>query len=188
LTFSGNGFKPNILIYSGTVANMGSAKLIADVDASEFPTFKVVVPAGSYFFTLTSENASGGSYSVGTTMGASTDGCSNILFTMPGVTFTGTITPNDCMGLSQARFDGFNLTITSGQTINVSGTTNKGGAIALRLSGNTTAADLVSRPINNVAGGSATFSYTATSTNIYFVSMFGEPGITGPANYTLSIN
>ena len=188
VNFSGSGFNPSIVLYQGTIANASSARAVADVGRSDASSFQAFLPAGAYYFVVTSENSSGGSYNFSTTAGANMDGCKNALsYVAIGITLSGTITGNDCTGLGASRFDAYEFYLQSGQTVNVSGTLNKGGAFALRT-GSATSADLVSRFINTTIGGTASFSYTAASAGLYRVHVASEPAMAGNATYVVGIN
>lgn len=187
VNFSGSGFKPSIVLYQGTIASASTSRMIVDIGTSDASSFQAFLPAGSYYFVVTSENASGGSYNFSTTSGANMNGCKGLSFVAIGITLTGTITGNDCVGLGASRTDIYEFILQSGQTVNVSGTLNKGGAFALR-SGGASTPDLVTRMINTVNGGTASFSYTAATAGLYRVHVFGEPAFTGNANYTVTIN
>jgi hypothetical protein len=187
VNYSGSGFKPSILLYQGTIANSASSRIIADIGVSDFASFQAFLPAGAYYFVVTSENAAGGTYTFSTSSPATTNGCQRNMI-LRGQTFSGDITNNDCPGNGAARADMYNFYLKSGETVNASFTTNKGGALALRDDGNAAAADLITRQINVVTGGTASFTYTAVKNGWVFVAVYGEPSFSGTATKAVGIN
>ncbi|HUP88972.1 MAG TPA: hypothetical protein VM100_06470 [Longimicrobiales bacterium] len=187
VNYTGSGFKPDIILYTGTIANSSASKVVADVAISDFTQFQAFLKPGSYYFMVTSENASGGSYNFSTSAPASTNGCNRNMI-VRGQTFTGQITTNDCTGIGAARADMFNFYLNSGETVGINYSTNKGGTVSVRDDGNAAAADLINRSIGTPTGGTVAFSYTATKSGWVFVAALSEPANTGVANYTVTIN
>lgn len=186
VTFSGNGFKPGVRIWQGMITGT-SNKLVADVDQSDATSFKVYTPSGTYYILVTSENASGGNYTFSTTSPAAADGCNPpLIYTIKGVTLSGTITPQDCAGGGTEKFDAYQFYLQSGETVNVSGNINKGATFALRA-GDASTPNLVTRAITVPTGGTTSFSYTAPSTGLYRVHVNTDPQF-GTATYGMTIN
>lgn len=182
-TLTASGFASNLTLYQGTVASLSAAKIVFedDNDANAF------IPAGSYFLVVTANDGKTGSYTL-TTGPANTNGCSLISYISRGASANGSINAGDCAGgLASIRQDIYEIYMDSGSSVSVTATSNRPGGVLFR-SGSATSADLVSRTFASATGGTASFTYTATSSGYYRVHVLNETGATTTANYSVSVN
>ena len=182
-TLTATGFAPNLILLQGTAASLSTAKTVFDGESSA----NAFIPAGSYVIVVAADDGKTGSYTL-TSGSSNTSDCSIRSFIFRGASASGTINANDCVGgMATIRQDIYEVYMESGSSVTINATSNRPGAVLFR-SGTAASADLVSRMFNSATGGSATFSYTATSSGFYRVHMLNELGTTTTANYSFSIS
>lgn len=183
LTMQASGFDAELGLYAGQ-ASSAQGKLVFEVVGSGTVGATAFLPPGSYYIMAGTATNQGGGYTLNSPAPAAT-GCSPYFYyTLPGATIAGSVTANDCAGAGTARQDAIGLWMASGQTVNVSATLDKVGAVLWRVGdGNT--ASLVTR--NLTQAGTVQFSFTAPRADAYRVHLNGEPNAVGTINYTVSI-
>jgi hypothetical protein len=134
-------------------------------------TFFGVLAAGTYSVLVGTEKDKG-DYAFSTSA-TSPSGCADV-FTTVGVSVSGTLTSNDCVGgLATVRQDIYEFRLRAGQTINVSARINRAGAVLLKT-GDADSPNLVTRQLSAPTGGSTQFAFTASADAYYRLHLLTE--------------
>ncbi len=157
-----------------------SNQLVFEASGSGAIGAPVFLPAGQYTLVVGRSKQGAGSYTLSTRTTALTD-CGTDAWTIPGASISGTLTESDCAGAPGVRQDIYFIRLAAGQTINATATMDQPGQLAV-FTGTTVLAN------KQVAkGGSASLSYTATSSGVYSVRAMRDQ-TTQSQSYTISIN
>ena len=182
VTVTPSGFDAAISLLAGNSSAPGSAIEVFGTDGSGPIGANAFLPAGSYFILVGSSNCKSGTYKL-ESQSVSADGCGSN-WTYPGADLSGVVTTSDCEGGASARQDIYQIQLKRGQTVAVSAVLNKNGAVLWRT-GSASSANLVTKVLPQ--GGSAAFSFTATSDDVYRLHVLGELSTTGVMSYSASI-
>ena len=184
VTVTPSGFNAGVSLFAGLPSAAANATLVYEEVGSGPVGANAFLPPGSYFLFVESNNGKTGNYKL-ESQTAAAEGCGAYAnWTYPGVELAGVVTTNDCAGNEPARQDIYELWLKKGQSVSVSATLNKIGAVLWRT-GSASSANLITKNLNS--GGSTAFTFTAPSDDAYRLHVIGEPGTVGVISYTASI-
>ena len=182
VTMTPSGFVGGFTMFSGTYANVGAAKEILSVEGSSPMGARAFLPVGQYFMAAGRKGATGGAYSLTTTVTQNAD-CAYENWTVPGITLTGTLTTRDCPGLLGSTQQIYNVRLSAGQSVSIMASVSKNGSVIWGTSSGTIVERLLAAP----TGGSASINYSATADNIYLLHFFNNQPQTGSSTFTGTI-
>jgi hypothetical protein len=172
-------FDGEMTLYAGSSASSE----IMNVAGAGNLAGRAFLPAGSYTLVMEPTSKSSGAYTINPTFISENANCFVQSFAAKGVNISGSITGVDCANASpNERVDNFLIRLTAGQSVSVSGSISRPGNFAVMAPNSTSIAVL--RTVTVQTGGSASFSYTATTTGYHAIFVSALPV---PTAYTLSI-